>query len=796
MLLPHNKHSLFSYIFASSVAVALGIVLAFTFTTGVEKILAMVGPVDVGANVVSEGYQTVVDGINLEPVGNWFKDRFAMVRLGSTGGEKYSNMAAFDRAVMVDLEAMTLTLYDEGKAVEVLPIVSKGKPGSPWETPPGTYSVKTKEEKHFSSIGEVWMPYSMQFYGNFFIHGWPYYENGIEVPKGYSGGCIRLATEDAAKVFAFVERGTAVIVNGGKISIDSQSSYYRINPFNLAPEINAKAYLLADLETGDIIAAKNADQILPVASISKLVTALVSLEVINQFQTATVSKEAVETFGEAGDLQSGQSLPTGELIYPLLLESSNDAAEVLARHIGRDNFIKQMNAKAQAIGLVKTKFADPSGISPDNTSDAHDIFALLKYVNQYKKYVFSITKLNERSFKTYRWLNSNEFVGNQYFIGGKNGHTTAAGGTFAGVFTLPLSEFATRTVAVIVLGSNDRKGDVNRALSYLTENIYYANNHLASIVAPPVKVAEAEPKPIKEIKEMVAGISVKSASATTSLVFVGDIMMDRGVRRSVDRNGSGDYDYLFHRAPFLKEADIAFANLEGPVSDQGVDRHNLYSFRMDPKSIEALANAGFDVLSVANNHMGDWGYEAFVDTLNRLTGANIVYTGGGLNQAEAEGVKVIEKNGTKFGFVGFSDVGPNNLAATGDRAGIVIASEESVSRVISAAATRADVVVASFHFGDEYELQPNERQKKLARLAIDSGAKIVVGHHPHVIEPVEQYKGGVIVYSLGNFIFDQYFSEATMIGGVLSVDVFGKEIVRVSTSTVSLNSFFVPELSR
>ncbi len=284
--------------------------------------------------------------------------------------------------------------------------------------------------------------------------------------------------------------------------------------------------------------------------------------------------------------------------------------------------------------------------------------------------------------------------------------------------------------------------------------------------------------------------------ATTSLIFVGDIMMDRGVKRSVIVNGAGDYDYLFHRSSFLSHADIAFANLEGPVSDKGVDRHNLYSFRMDPKSVEALLGAGFDVLSVANNHMGDWGREAFVDTLVRLGEAGIVYVGGGLSQNTAEAVKVIEKNGTRFGFVAFSDVGPNDLSAVGDQAGIVIASDETVMRVVGEAASQVDVLVASFHFGDEYKLAPNDRQKKLARLAIDSGAQIVVGHHPHVIEPVEYYRDGVIVYSLGNFIFDQYFSVETMTGGVLYVDVVDHKIARVSTSTVSLNNFFVPELNK
>lgn len=772
IMLQHNKHSWLSYVAPVGVAVFLGVGLAFFFSLGVNKFLALTTTVRASTGSIVDNYQLAINKIDLAPVGDWFKDSFAMVRLGSAGSEKYNNLSAFEKAVLVDLEAMTVVLYQDGKEIENFPVISKGKPGSPWETPPGTYSIKTKKDKHFSSIGEVWMPYSMQFYGNFFIHGWPYYDNGKAVAKGYSGGCIRLNTEDAARVYSFVESGTAVIVSGGKVVASDQSNYYRINPLS-SPDIKAEAYLLADIDTGDIIAANNVDEVLPIASLTKLVSALVSLEVVNQFQEATISQAAVDTFGEAGNLKVGQSLPTGELIYPMLLESSNDAAEVLARHIGRDNFIKQMNLKVRAIGLTKTNFVDPSGISAENISSARELFSLLKYINQYKQYVFSITKKLDRSFKDYHWVNGNEFVRNPYYVGGKHGHMLPAKGTFAGAFSLPLSEFATRTVAVVVLGSPDQAVDVNNALDYLTNNIYYANN---STVA------------FEEVVEPVA--------TTTSLMFVGDIMMDRGVERSVNKNGSGDYDYLFHRVSFLTKADIAFANLEGPISDKGVDKHNLYSFRMDPKSTEALVNAGFDMLSVANNHMGDWGREAFVDTLNRLTGASLAYVGAGFNQAEAERVKIIEKNGTKFGFVGFTDVGPNDLAADGDRAGLVLASEESVVKIVGAAAKEADVVIASFHFGDEYKSEPSERQKKLAKLAIDSGAKIVVGHHPHVIQPVEYYKDGVIAYSLGNFVFDQYFSIETMTGGVLNVDFFGKDILKVSTSTVSLNNFFVPELNQ
>src|SRR3989344_4038933 len=117
--------------------------------------------------------------------------------------------------LFADLREMMIRFYRDGKLETEFPIVSKGKPGSLWETPTGSYHVKTKEENHYSSIGGVWMPYSMQFFGNFFIHGWPRYADGSPVPQGFSGGCIRLSEEDAKKLFSLVTISTSLFVTNG-----------------------------------------------------------------------------------------------------------------------------------------------------------------------------------------------------------------------------------------------------------------------------------------------------------------------------------------------------------------------------------------------------------------------------------------------------------------------------------------------------------------------------------------------------------------------------------------------------
>src|SRR3989344_2817624 len=147
--------------------------------------------------------------------------------------------------------------------------------------------------------------------------------------------------------------------------------------------------------------------------------------------------------------------------------------------------------------------------------------------------------------------------------------------------------------------------------------------------------------------------TLNNAPPTTTLYFVGDIMLTRGVETSVNRNFSGDYNQLFKNVGELKKADILFVNLEGAVSNVGNNVGSKYSFRMNPIVLEALKNAGFDIVSFANNHVGDWNMSAFEDTLARLDVNGILKTGTGLNKEDASNPTIIEKNGIKFGFLGF-----------------------------------------------------------------------------------------------------------------------------------------------
>ncbi|MEK7478058.1 MAG: CapA family protein [Patescibacteria group bacterium] len=265
----------------------------------------------------------------------------------------------------------------------------------------------------------------------------------------------------------------------------------------------------------------------------------------------------------------------------------------------------------------------------------------------------------------------------------------------------------------------------------------------------------------------------------TSLVFVGDIMLDRGVKNSIAKNGAGDYRYIIDDISKIQTADILVGNLEGPASDQGENKNSNYSFRMSPEALVLLKDSSFNVLTVANNHIGDWGRPAFLDTLARIKDLGMIAVGGGSNFVEASTPQIIDKNGTRFGFLAFTDVGPAWLAANDKSSGLVMAGDKRMPQIIKDSAGQVDVLIVSYHFGTEYQKVPNVRQKQLAHLAIDNGAKIVVGTHPHVPEEMENYNGGLIFYSLGNFIFDQNFSPDTMSGLVVKINFQGKNILDV-----------------
>ena len=259
---------------------------------------------------------------------------------------------------------------------------------------------------------------------------------------------------------------------------------------------------------------------------------------------------------------------------------------------------------------------------------------------------------------------------------------------------------------------------------------------------------------------------------TTTVGFVGDVMLSRSVGQKIVQEN--DFSWPFRNvADQLQRYDLLFGNLEGSLSSRGTDGGSVYSFRADPRTVAGLVAAGFDAMSVANNHIADWGKDAFTDTLTDLKKATIAYVGGGSDEEDAHRVSVIKRNGIRFGFLGYTAVGSTNLVAHGSDPGIARLDEPRMKADIAHARDLVDVLIVSIHFGDEYKTHSNALQEHAARAAIDAGADLVIGHHPHVVEEVEEYKNGLIAYSLGNFVFDQTFSEETRNGALLEIVYHG-----------------------
>ena len=390
---------------------------------------------------------------------------------------------AGEEFIYIDLDAMKLIVYKGKEEVKTFAVMAKGRPGSFFETPSGFYKINYKETNHFSSIGKVWMPYSMHIFGNYFIHGWPYYPSGKPVEAAFSGGCIRLSKADSKELFSLTKEGMPVLIYDKNVSepVFAENSYFRkvLSAKNLKPlAISAGAALAADFDTGQVLFSKDPTAAFPMASVTKLMTALVASE---SFQTKIfrVDKKALETYGNSAGLVEGELFGSEELLYPLLLTSSNDVA-ALYQEQGR-NFIRSMNQKASAVGMRNTYYEDASGLDLRNASTPEDLFKLLQYIYNNKKPIFDILSLDEyRSTsrnrkKAHVWENVNWSKEDSRFISGKSGYTDEALQTMAGVYKVKLSEGEEQNIAIIVLHSADREKDIDKIIKNLEENIFYGN---------------------------------------------------------------------------------------------------------------------------------------------------------------------------------------------------------------------------------------------------------------------------------------------------------------------------------
>lgn len=244
------------------------------------------------------------------------------------------------------------------------------------------------------------------------------------------------------------------------------------------------------------------------------------------------------------------------------------------------------------------------------------------------------------------------------------------------------------------------------------------------------------------------------------LASVGDIMLDRGLG-IVIQNGNLAYPFA-QVAPLLQNADITVGNMESALGDVGMPELKSYPFRAPPAAAEALALGGFDVVSLANNHGMDYGPEALLQALDLLQAQGIAPIGAGANFDAAHAPHLTQVNGLSLAFLGYVNV-PVEARSAFDTAvwtateatpGLAWGEPSVIAADVTAVRDQADLVVVVLHSGYEYIEEPSEQQMAAAHAAIDAGADLVIGHHAHILQGIEFYKDGVIVYGLGNFAFE------------------------------------------
>jgi D-alanyl-D-alanine carboxypeptidase len=366
--------------------------------------------------------------------------------------------------IELDLTRNQLRYFEAGVLVQSAEILTVGSAGSWWDTPSGMYQVGDLEKTFFSNLAQANFPWAISFEENFLIHGQPTYPDGAAVPDGFVAGGIRIADDAAKALFAAVEPGTTVLVH---TVIAPQDTFIYEPP---APEISAPHYFVADVETGAVLASSAIDEKASIASVTKLMTAVVAAEEL-PLDRRVVAASANFVTSMIPRLESRASVSMYSLLQLLLVESSNEAAEVIASELGREEFIAAMNTKARQLGMLNTTFTDPSGLDSGNISTVGDLYQLTRYIHRNRQFIIDITR-DVTLPSAYEGgdfsglVNFNEIEDVTGFVGGKVGETLAAGQTSVSLHELKIDN-TTRTVVVIVLGSTGRTADVQTLVSFV-----------------------------------------------------------------------------------------------------------------------------------------------------------------------------------------------------------------------------------------------------------------------------------------------------------------------------------------
>lgn len=282
------------------------------------------------------------------------------------------------------------------------------------------------------------------------------------------------------------------------------------------------------------------------------------------------------------------------------------------------------------------------------------------------------------------------------------------------------------------------------------------------------------------------------------LVAVGDVMLDQLTR---ERRRDYDVNYpLSQIKDITSSGDLNFANLECPITQGGEPADKKYVFRAPPYTAEVLRLGGFNLVSLANNHVLDYGPEGLVDTISTLEEMGIAHAGAGPNEGEARQGTMLEVNGLAVGFLAYTLPAPYWqyaawAASTGQPGTVFYRDQEAMLADVARIREQADIVIVSMHWGNEYTHGVTAEQREVGRLLVDNGADLVLGHHPHAPQGIELYRDKPIVYSLGNFLFYPFDMGITDETYILKarIGAEGVEELRLAPVILGDSQPFVPE---
>lgn len=260
-------------------------------------------------------------------------------------------------------------------------------------------------------------------------------------------------------------------------------------------------------------------------------------------------------------------------------------------------------------------------------------------------------------------------------------------------------------------------------------------------------------------KNATSSVSEYDGGKLVKGTVVGDMMLGRSITNKGSKN---NYKNMFSGVSDLwKDSDYVAGNLECVLLDNASDyekNDKEIHINAETKTANVLKENGFTLVSLANNHLADFKAKGVVNTLDTLDKVGLKHVGAGRNLTEAAEYDIQEINGVKIATIAISDIIPKDFAARDSKAGILTTKTLKYYQAVKDASEKADLVIANIHWGVEYGMTETEAQQQLARNLINWGVDVVIGSHPHVLQPVEKYGDGIIFYSMGNFVFDQGWS--------------------------------------